>query len=619
MRIYSKPFNGLPLIPWRVDTSSWIVDYRPNSLVFKGNDEAIVVVEGEVYYCVGKTGKPDNSMLKHVYDSVGESNFSKHVEGAYNVVVAKGNSITVFGDSFNRINLFYGKDVISTEYRDVLSCFNAIEYEPMVLYCLMVLGYPPSKHTPYRGLSRLSIGERLLLTDDIHLVKDEINPILSSEMGNAELGRYADILENAILSRSNPSNNWVELSGGWDSTIILGVLRQYFDTTNVHATTVAVKLRDGRLFNQSEIEKSIKICKYYNVPLEVATFDLSDVRLIKTWNKFVRDYHYPFVCEHPFLFQSEADFLSGMGKLDATVFMGSFSDSLHNFGFSQYISLPYLSHEFRQYGDKIKSYLYSPSFLKKVFDNTFENDFAYKMFQHHYPKVKFVDTSLMTRNERVFRYLLSFVLSKERVPFAPIATDLIFLNDAKVLFTEWLYNNYFKDAVEQIDCDNMYFWLTWLYQNFHLQGVEKGLTDASFHNFEKRVRQPFYDIQLVKFLQTMPEDWGRGLEWRPTKYPLRHYGCEKLKIPYEIIESIPHSYLNEIESGRSINLHSEILNNSILTSGVWGDIRSKNHSGRYFDKEWFDISVLDNMLKTGNGESESILLFRQLMLLSLGI
>lgn len=633
MRISRKSFAVSEQKGRQIETPSWKVEYDQSSPVFKSDNGTTVVVEGDLYYHVTGTGKSvcfgsnDDicGLLKHVYDSVGEKDFPESVEGIYNVAVIdeEKDVILVFGDAFNRLNLFYCLDdrcrIISTEFRDVLSGFDTIDYDPAVFCCLMILGYPPLKHTPYSGLRRLAIGERLLLQNGkIHLMKADVRSLDSVEMDETNLNQYADILENSILSRSSQSENWVMVSAGWDSTIILGVLRKYFDAANVRPIILAMKLADGRYYNPYEIDKAMEIGKHYNVPVEVTTIDYGGVELPRIWEDASQSRRSDFVYTYLPTFQIIANVIQEKGKPDAAVFVGSFADGLHNFGFSQYISLPYLSYDFREYADKIRSYLYSPSFLKKVFNNTFEDDFAYKLFKWHHPKVEFVDVSSMSRNERIFEYLLSFVMSNSRLPFACIANDSIFSSEARVRFKEWLYENYFKDVVEQINCQNMYFWLIWLYQHFHLQGSEKGAMNASYRGYGKRPRWPYYDLRLVEFLQMMPENWGRGLEWRPIKYPLKHYGCERLRIPLEIVKSTFHSYISETDRDRSADLRREMINNSTMTYSTWRDMRDNPNSDKLFDKEWFNIAALNNMLQTGESESGSVLPLNLLALLSTG-
>jgi hypothetical protein len=286
------------------------------------------------------------------------------------------------------------------------------------------------------------------------------------------------------------------------------------------------------------------------------------------------------------------------GGRDATMFIGSFADSLHNFGFSQYFSLPYLSLDFRHYADKMKSYLYSPSFLKKVFDKTYDNDFVYNLFRGHC-KSPFTETNGMDKKDLIYSYLISFMLSSPRVPFAKINQDAFTFTGEKYL-KEWLYDNYFKEAVENIDCENMYYWLTRMYHLFYLKGYEKSLIDYSMRDFSSLPRQPFYDMQLVDFLQAMPENWGRGLEWLPAKYPLKRYAREVLNVPCDVIESIPHSYISEIE-GSKADIRSEMINNSVLTP-ILQKVKTKDLSD-LFDSKYFNMPFLQSVVAGDTGNS----------------
>jgi hypothetical protein len=444
-------------------------------------------------------------------------------------------------------------------------------------------------------------------------------------MNDAHLKEYTAIFENAILSRASRHENWASISGGWDSTIVLGALCKYFDASRVRAVVSEVKLKDGRVYNPYEVEKAIRIGKYYGVPTEVASINFADVNLKKLWDDTVNAGRTDFVYTHTFLFQAMVDTIMAKGKADAAVFIGSLSDSLHNFGFSQGVSLQYLNNDFRDYSDKMMSYLYSPSFMQKVIDDTYLDDFAYNLFKNaevggsrlHHAGTEFTPASQMTREERIFEYLLSFVLSNSRLPFAPIANESVFSSHARSSLKEWLYINYFQEVVTQIDTENMYFWLIWLYQHFHLQGFEKSALNASLRGSGRRPCVPFYDLQLVKFLQRMPEDWGRGLEWRQTKYPLKHYGRNILKVPYDIIESGVHSYITEMEQGRNVNIFSEILNNSSLSAEMWQNVKNNTDLDKLFDKDWFNRPALNKVLEMRASEAISALPLRLLLLLSI--
>ncbi|MEK6704710.1 MAG: hypothetical protein AABZ06_02895 [Bdellovibrionota bacterium] len=628
MKITKKTFGTIEGTNNKIETPTWRIEYNRGSHVFKAGSGKVVVLEGSLYYYLDRYGKPirfaqdDEAriQLKQVFDSVGEDGFNESVEGTYNLAVidSEKDTVSVTGDAFNRVNLFYSIDgkypVVSTESKDVLSSFDNVSYDPAVLSCLLILGYPPLKHTPYAGLFRLAVRERLLLQNGkIQLVKPKMKPVVSFEMNEANLDEYAEIFENAVLSRSSQSENWASVSGGWDSTIVLGVLRKYFDVSKVHGVVSQVKLSDGRVFNPYEIDKAMKIGKYYGVPVEVANIDLADASLNKLWGDTLNAGHSDFVYTQTFLFQAMVDMVRAKGSANAAIYFGSFADSLHNFGFAQGGSLLYLSNDFRNYSDKMMSYLYSPSFLEKVIANNFKNDFIYKLFKSDRAggsEAEFADVSQMSKNDRIFEYLLSFVLSKTRLPFAPFASETIFSGHSRGYLKEWLWENYFKDVVEQINGNNMYSCLTWLYEHFHIQGFEKGAVTAGLRGSGIRPCFPFYDLRMVRFLEKMPESWGRGLEWRLTKYPLKHYGREKLKVPYDIIESGVHSYISETEEGKNVNMFSEIMNNSVLTPNTWKDMRNNADLDGLFDKEWFNIAVLNNTLEKAASESGPLLPIR---------
>lgn len=632
MKISKKTISVPVTKAGHLETATWQVDYDEDSLVVEAYDGKVIVIEGRIFYCVDNSGKllrvtPGDDiagLVKAIYNSVGQDNFSESVEGMYNVAIIDEHrdAVSIFGDVFNRVNLFYCLDgnypVISTEMRDVLPCLGKIEYKPEVFYCLLLLGYPPAKHTPYERLRRLALGEQLFLQNDsLNLLRAEVKPLISVEMGDSELDQYGEILENAIMSRSSQIENWVELSG-WDSTVILAVLRNYFDMDKVRAVTWGFKYSDGSYFLPYAVEDAVGFGKHYNIVPEVVETYLGDARLPEFLNSTRRVRIPNFAYEFPLGYQAMADLIKGKGKPGAAVFLGNFSDSLHDFAFAHYASFPYLSRDFYSYGGKIRAYLYSPSFLKKVLNNTFEDDFAYRLFKWLYSEVRFTDTLAMSSNERVFEYLLSFVLAGSRIPFAPIATESVFPNDAKARFKEWLYENYFKDAVEQINCQNMYFWLIRLYQYFHLQGFEKGIQDACFWGSGKRVCQPYYDLEFVKFMQMVPENWGRGLEWRRAKYPLIQYGIKKLGVPYEKLESTGHHPTDDAEHSGARDHRSEIIDNSTLTSSVWKEVKNSRNLERFFDREWFNIESLNNVLQTGVSESGRGLPLRLLLILSTG-
>ncbi len=616
-----------------VETSGWRIEYSSHAITFRAGDGSLVIIEGDLYYSVKKDGQTSvfsaaadlRELLRSLFDSYGKEGFNQFVEGEYNAAVIDGENdvVEVFGDAYCRLNLFYSIDknipVISTDFRDVILRAGSARCDPEVLSCIVLLGYPPSRHTPYSGIRRLGVGERLLLKHGEMVLKSAVAvPVDSVDMDDSCLDDYAEILENAVLSRASQSENWVEISGGWDSTIVLGVLRKYFDAANVRAVVNAFEFSDGRRYNPYEVDKSLKIGAHYGISVDIAATDFGDTAFPEKWARANHHRRSDFVYFWIPAFDAMADVISESGKPDAGVFVGSFADSIHNFGFSQYVALPFLSYDFRAYGDKMVSYLYSPEFLRKVIDNTYEEDFVYKLFKWHNSNVTFVNTSDLSRNQRLFEYLVSFVLSTSRLPFASIGNDSVFRPHSEVQLKDWLYNNYFQEVVEQITPENMYFWLMWLYEHFHLRGAERGAVNSSVRGVERRPCWPFCDLKMMRFMERMPDNWGRGLEWRPAKYPLKHYGSENLRIPYEIIESGVHSYIDETEAGHQIDWRSEAMNNSTLTPITWKTVRNEDTLKEVFDDAWFNTEAMYDMLLKGKSASGTALPLNLLTILSTG-
>ena len=70
---------------------------------------------------------------------------------------------------------------------------------------------------------------------------------------------------------------------------------------------------------------------------------------------------------------------SKIAKKEAVVFAGEISDGAHNLGFSQYFSIYHpMSHAFREYSDKMASYLFGPTFLSQLLEGQHENDPVWK-------------------------------------------------------------------------------------------------------------------------------------------------------------------------------------------------------------------------------------------------
>ena len=437
-------------------------------------------------------------------------------------------------------------------------------------------------------------------------------------MQDSDLETYTEILQNSILSQASDIENWVLISGGWDSTIMLATLCKHIDKDKIKPIVGKLLLPDGRCYNPYEVSKAQKIAAYYDLECEVADTWMSNDKIVKQISSLSTNLRSNLLYQWMPGFYAISKIISKKGKKGGTVFYGAFSDALHNFGFSQFISLPYLSYDFREYSDKMRNYLYSPSFLTKVLNSSYEDDFIFKLFWWHANSEH--DLAINNnQNDALFNYLLSFIISDLRIPFAPIASEKVFKEEAQESFKKWLYDNYFSEAVENINTENMYFYLTHLYKYFHLQSYDNSIIQNSFEGTGYHPCLPFLDARLAEFLAAMPEDWGRGLEWKQIKYPLKQYAYRHLDVPVDIIESDFHSYIDEKEDDeRLLDWRGEMVNNSPLGTN-WRDSSAQEVVDKIFYESDFDIEAIKERLSNPCDASTSKLHLNLVTLLTVGL
>lgn len=580
----------------RMSTSSWQATFDDSSLIVDIDNDRTLIFEGSLFYCRSVSGNilacdPGfEAEIKKL--ALQDINVSSFVEGSYVAALLdhSDDSITVMNDAFGSVDMFYDEGeqnlIASTQLSDILSPDN-MEYQQEVLYCISILGYSPAKYTPYKNIQRIAYNEDVLFKDDKKTVNTHpVKEIEIRSMQENDIDKYGELFTNSVLSRASGVENWVLASGGWDSNIVLSTLCKHIDKSKIKLIVSKILLPDGRCFNPHEVAKVEKIAEYHGLEYHVVEACMGSEETHDYIKGMSSNSRAHLLFEWMPLYYPISDFIVKNGKKGASVFQGSYSDALHNFGFSQYFSLLYLSADFRAYGDKMQSYLYSPSFLRKVENDSYKDDFVYKMFCWEH-SINDTDS-----NKNVFDYLLSFIISDHRIPFENTATDVVFENGGVEIFKQWLYENYFKEVVDNINPGNMYHYLIHLYKHFHLQGTERRVITSRLKGTGFNHRTPFLDSQLVEFLSAMPEDWGRGLEWREVKYPLKEFASKHLDIPVDIIKSDFHSYIIEKENeDHSIDWRSEVINNSSLGS-EWRDANKQTVINDVFDKKYFNIDEL---------------------------
>lgn len=555
-------------------------------------------LEGDFFYRV-KDGKIErfkrdglDNQLRASFLEDGLQTFIESVEGVYaGILVDKKNKkITAFSDKLKRREIYYyeGEDeiVVSTHLKNLRK--KSSGYNPKCIMSLLYL-YIPKGHTLHDNIFRLRYNEVIEITDgSMQIVKYREEPLKIQEYDNAHLKKLVDLLENAIISRASDELNIVQLSGGWDSTFLISVLVKHFGKDKVKAAVMELILPDGRTYNPYEVEKCKKISEYFGIDLDVVKVHFGSNKLVDLWKQVMRGKVADHELYNAFLFTQFqlAEYIKKKYGEKVVVFNGEACDSVTNFGFAQYHSITHDHKGFCEYADKMMCYLYSPTFFKKVLNNTYEEDFIFKMFKWYFKNYKFIEAENLSKEDRILEYFISFVYAAARVPFMELEKS-DFINDEKIKeFKEWLKSEYFEEVVKNVNPDNLYYWLLRIYLDFHLQSpgnIRK--VDESLSN----VRIPFLDYSLFKFFAQMPENWGRSLDINNVKYPLKRIISDGYyRYPTDVIAApTPHSYtITEADSKQ------EFIHNSALSKYFLTNERFEEKCARYFAEDYFNTNAI---------------------------
>ncbi|MCX5695173.1 MAG: asparagine synthase-related protein [Candidatus Omnitrophica bacterium] len=521
------------------------------------------ILEGKFYYYndshekIVLINRPE-VQLEAFIKKYGISDFIERVEGEYcGIRIDRGKRrLKIFSDKLKQKELyfFYNEDVFiaSDDCNKIITEIGSLEIEENSLLSAVLL-HISKGHTLFKNIYRLKYNEIIELSEDKVIIgyhdDRDINILESSELDSS---RYEKIFKNAILSRASNKFNLVYSSGGWDSTMILAILRQNFEKSKIRGIAVKFILQDGSCFNEFEMNKLKKLSKTLDVGIDELTIDFRKKELYYQFERVSRDLFINnlfYFC--PTRWAKTVDYISGKYGKDVVIFNGEGSDSLHNYGFSQHISLPHDNYDFKEYADKMKNYLFGPEFFKRIENKTFQEDSIYKIFLQFHPDLEFVKAGNLEKKNRFFYYLLSFIYSDIRVPFRKVGDGKYFQKKAIRKFERWLEKYYFGKAAVNISESNLYYYFSYLYTLFHLQSPQIRIYREGLVN----TRFPFIDMNLFRFLYKMPQHFGRGLNFNHIKYPLRILAEKVLSESQRaILENGPHSYLSEV---RKMNINDE--------------------------------------------------------------
>ena len=568
-----------------------------------------IYLYGDIFYYVKTDGKIiliDSESEQFLKKSFSESNLEEiiaNLEGQYiGLLIDKSQqSAQLFSDRYARADSFYIQNNSDFYFAtDLDFSFENMkpEYDQkMLAHIFSVFGwFTPKGLTMYKNVKQLQVGEIITLTES-GMQSDvlKFEPMEIENYGNKELEVYYDLLRESIIARANGQGKiWVSSSSGWDSSIILGLLVNELGPRNVGMVTGSMEYSDKTdAINKFEIDKIKKIGDYYGIKPIIVDFDFKSKTAPDYWEKLAPYYKSKHVYTiSAYNFVKLSDVLRNSSEKGQIIFNGETSDSFHNFGFSQFATFFHTKKSFTEYADKMNCYLYGPSFFKKVIDGNYERDKVFQIFKTMAGNVEF--TSVFNDKESIIEsYLFPFLYGSPRIPFAKTYRNPLLTDRGQNAIYNFPFREYMPEILSSLSEKNIYAWLIYLYHSFHSQGSTVSIQKHAMEYNKHRWRMPFNDCRLIEFLSKAPEEWGRGLDFNNTKYPLKWVAKNKIKFPYELLDEGPHSYLYDVIEGFS--LLAEVTYRSGVTDYFKDTIRTRPYKTILSD-EYFDTFYLDQLV-----------------------
>jgi hypothetical protein len=296
-----------------------------------------------------------------------------------------------------------------------------------------------------------------------------------------------------------------------------------------------------------------------------------------------------------------SDFINKNSSEEDSIFSGEISDGVHNLGFSQFATI--LDHpdlDFREYADKMACYMFSPSFIKTILDGNYQKDIVYNFLKNRSSNSIFDNIDGYDKTDLFIKILSSFFIYPKRFPFYSMDNSAILSQKARKEYSETYQKIYLREISEKLSPEKIYSAIIYLYNSFHWQGSTVKVIGKSLERYNKQIKLPFWDISVQNFLSQMPESWGRGLDLKNTKYPLKWVLKNKINYPLHLQKG-PHSYLYDVNPGFS---H---LAETLYGSAMNSFFREILKSGKYknaLDSDYFNLNYIKEIIESFNSGEE---------------
>lgn len=524
------------------------------------------------------------------------------VEGRFVVVkILPNHSCELWTDRFGRFDVYWQSvngGVLLATGLDLLpvAVSGARASTVGVAHSLTVYGNRPAKkHTLYAGVNRLGVDQGIrIASGSVEVLSRKFRPVATENFGRHQLDQYADIFLEAIRARASSDCNVVSLSSGWDSTAILASLVHLFGNRKVRAVIGRMRYADrSGVINQFEIDRAQAFADYYGVRLDICELPYcSDgPALLEKAKPAFRAQQFSNLSglNHWVL----AEYVARTANGDEVLFNGDVSDGAHNLGFSQFVTMFHpVSQDFREYSDKMASYLFGPTFMRQFVEGKHDQDPIWQWFKLRAGKTHFDELAEIS-GHRAKQLLTSFFLRGGRMPLYSLANSKLLTDTGRALYAKEMEAAYIDEVSAVVTPETLYAWYLHLYNSFHWQGgtVITRVHAALAHGL--RWAMPFSDSRLIEFLSAMPESWGRGLDLNPTKYPLKWMLQNRIDYPKHL-QVGPHSYLYDVDP--SFSHMGEILFGSSFVP-VFKDALASRNFQQWLDTDAFDHGYIDRIVK----------------------
>ena len=370
---------------------------------------------------------------------------------------------------------------------------------------------------------------------------------------------YLAALRNAVTT--DRKNKVVFLSSGWDSTSILALLVEKYGPEDITCITLRLSYNakdTSASFNPYEIKKAASFCEYYKVKHLIVDSDFcnKDVNHEDRLKEMSNASLYNLTAyNHKSLWNAVENL--GYEPADTAVYAGEFSDGAHNWGFAQSFGAVHPEIGLRQYADKARAYFMSPSFLNRVFerDESLNNDSLSNWLLPG--PIRNID-SCTSESDFLADYLCDLFYEDVRGPYIQPPNNYIpkiLLASGKGIFRKSIIDANVPASINQIykAYIDIYHYTHWMGSTVH------GLRHFTPENYQ--LIMPFGDHSVLELLRTMPTEFGRGLEIRPTKYPLKKILKEFIDYPLSLQEG-QHAYI--YDDDQSINLQESLMSSGTM-------------------------------------------------------